>query len=127
MDDTNWYGRLAERVSYVGSGHHKLYPADYGFERSEPRPTKSLCDKGGVIKLEKAKNMLRQGVLQGLVSSLSYGEFPKFVWFVDSANCVYEAKTDANSPGKYHGYPLEPNDAFRDVVLRVWKKLKLEP
>jgi hypothetical protein len=123
----DWLKWLAREISYVGSGHHKLSPADYGFERTQPRPTKSLCDKVSVIKLEEAKNMLRQGAINGLVSSLRYGKFPKFVWFVDGNDCVYEAKTYENSNGKYHGYPLEPNDAFRDIVSKAWKKLKQEP
>lgn len=126
IDDGDRLERLAKAISYVGRGHHKRNPADYGFERTSPRPTKSLCDKNGVIKLEQATSMLHQGAVQGLVSILCYGEYPKFVWFVDHNYCVYEAKIDENSPGKYHGDPLEQNDTFRDIVLKAWKQQKQE-
>jgi hypothetical protein len=38
---------LLKRARYVGSGHHKRCPADYGLERTNPRPTRSLCDLRG--------------------------------------------------------------------------------
>jgi hypothetical protein len=110
---------LAARVAYVGSGHHKRYPADYGLERTNPRPTKSLCDLNRVILLDEARALLAAGVTHGMVSKFSEGGFPKFIWSV-GVDGVYEAKTHPNTPGKYHGYPLEEDDAMRDVVKKVW-------
>ena len=37
------YG-LTGYVRYVGSGHHKRNPADYGLTRTSLRPTQSFCD-----------------------------------------------------------------------------------
>lgn len=47
------------RARYVGSGHHKRKPLDYGFARTNPRPTKSLCDFKRVIKLAEAQSLHR--------------------------------------------------------------------
>ena len=52
---------LLGRVKYVGSGHHKRNPLDYGLERTNPRPTKSLCDAHRVIKLAEAQALLAGG------------------------------------------------------------------
>jgi hypothetical protein len=113
---------LASTASYAGSGHHKRSPADYGLERTNPRPTKSLCDFAKVVSLKEARKLLTKGIELGMVSDFRYGRFPKFVWSVGAEDEVYEAKTSANSSGAYHGYPLEAEDDFRKHVLSEWKK-----
>jgi hypothetical protein len=50
---------LSKAFTYVASGHHKRNPADYGLERTNPRPTKSLCDKVRIIPVKEA-NLLGQ-------------------------------------------------------------------
>jgi hypothetical protein len=112
---------LLQRARYVGSGHHKRSPADYGFERTNPRPTKSLCDANRVIALEEAKELLRIGILSEMMSLPPDGGFPKFVWSVSQSGEVFEAKTHPNTPGMYHGYPLESEDDMRERVLKIWK------
>jgi len=111
---------LASKMEYVGSGHHKRYPADYGFERVSPRPTKSLCDGIRIVPLNEAKRLFVKGISATMFSSTFEGKFPKYVWSMDSEGEVYEAKTDINSPGMYHGYRLEEDDNFRDFVRKVW-------
>jgi hypothetical protein len=112
---------IAERAKYVGSGHHKRSPADYGFDRISPRPTKSLCDGLRPIKLDEARDMLKNAICSGMVSKPFAGKYPKFVWYVDAEGEVYEANTDENVPGVYHGYRLEEDDNVRDYILHVWK------
>ncbi|TIS54883.1 MAG: hypothetical protein E5W91_25110 [Mesorhizobium sp.] len=114
--------RLVTVSTYVASGHHKRNPGDYGLERTNPRPTKSLCDAVRILKMAEAKMLLANGILHGMVSPHTPGEFPKFVWSVDGNGTVYEAKTDGNARGAYHGYPLEAEDDFRAYVLSEWKK-----
>jgi hypothetical protein len=65
---------------------------------------------------------LRKGILYGVVSEHFFGKYPKFVWCVTEEGLVYEAKTEARMPGAYHGYPLEEEDDFREVVKEVWNK-----
>jgi hypothetical protein len=112
---------LTKKVAYVASGHHKRNPADYGLERTNPRPTKSLCDRIRIIPLKEAKSMIARGISFGMVSDYAFGEFPKFIWCV-SDDDVYEAKTDETTPGTYHGYRLEEEDNMRVHVKKVWKE-----
>jgi hypothetical protein len=113
---------MAARVRYVGSGHHKRSPADYGFERTNPRPTKSLCDANRAIRLAEATALLVAGVNKGMISRPLENGLPKFVWSVSDAGEAFEAKTHPNTPGEYHGYPLEPEDDMRQRVLDAWKQ-----
>lgn len=119
--------QLAARVRYVGSGHHKRSPADYGMDRTSPRPTKSLCDAAKLVTLDEARRLLREGILRAMVSPLGNDSFPKYVWSVADDGEVYEAKTHPNTPGQYHGYPLEAEDDMRSYVTRFWVERCKEP
>jgi hypothetical protein len=115
--------QLAARLTYVGSGYHKRFPAVYGFGSSAgPRPAKSVCDGIRVIPKDEAEQLLRDGVLLGMVSEQLEQGFPTYVWSVDSTGEAYEAKTHPNDRGKYHGYRLEEDDPMRELVLKVWKQ-----
>jgi hypothetical protein len=113
---------LTKNVSYLASGHHKRNPADYGLERTNPRPTKSLCDKTRTIPFKQAKAMIEKGISYGMISDYAFGKFPKFIWCVDEDGEVYEAKTSEMAAGAYHGYRLEEEDDMRDHVKQVWKE-----
>lgn len=113
---------LKSAVCYVGSGHHKRSPADYGLPRVNPRPTKSLCDFMRVISLAEARQLLARGIELGMFSEPREGGLPKFIWSVSAQGDVFEAKTDANSSGEYHGYPLEDEDVMSEYVKSVWMK-----
>ena len=113
-------GALEARALYVGSGHHKRNPSDYGLDRTSPRPTKSLCDSRRTIKLSEAQTLLATGIKKGLISRPLDSGLPKYVWSVSEAGEVFEAKTDASTPGQYHGYPLD--DDMLEVVLDAWKR-----
>jgi hypothetical protein len=113
---------LIASVTYVASGHHKRNPADYGLQRTNPRPTKSLCDLVRIVPQQEAQELLRMGINYGMVSSHCFGDFPKFVWSVADDGEVYEAKTDAVTRGAYHGYRLEEDDDMRELVKEIWKQ-----
>lgn len=112
--------QLAARVKYVGSGHHKRNPATYGMERTNPRPTKSLCDETKLVTLDEARRLICEGILRGMVSPHRDESFPKYVWSVGADGEVYEAKSHPNTPGQYHGYPLNNEDDMRSHVTKVW-------
>lgn len=118
---------LLQRVRYVGSGHHKRRPADYGFERTNPRPTKSLCDANRVIGLEEAQSLLAAGIRNGMISMPTEDGFPKYIWSLAPSGEVFEAKTHPNTEGLYHGYPLEAEDDMRSYVLKCWNERGLGP
>lgn len=112
--------RLAEQAKYVGSGHHKRYPADYGFERTNPVPTKSLCDLNAPVLLVQAQKWLIEGIMKSMMSKPSADGYPKFIWCVTDEGRVFEAKTHQNTPGLYHGYPLEDEDDMKEYVTKIW-------
>lgn len=114
--------RLAGTARYVGSGHHKRWPADYGLDRVGPRPNKSLCDMHRTISLSEAMRLLERGISQGMVSPLNESGFPKYIWCVDEQGEVYEAKSDVQNPGAYHGYRLEEDDNMYHVIKRAWSE-----
>lgn len=68
--------RLEESARYVGSGHHKRNPADYGLPRTSPRPTKSLCDLERVILLDEAKLLVTSGIRRGCSVKFVRTDFP---------------------------------------------------
>lgn len=113
---------LEQSVRYVGSGHHKRTPADYGLMKPNPRPTKSLCDLKRVIPLAEARELLADGIRLGLFSEPQNGHFPKFIWSISEHGEVFEAKTDAHGTGEYHGYPLEDEDPMHNYVTTLWKE-----
>lgn len=111
---------LCGRVRYVGSGHHKRYPADYGFERTNPVPTKSLCDAVAPVSLAQAQSYLLEGIRRGMISAPAQDGYPKYVWCVTSDGRVFESKTHPNTPGQYHGYPLEIEDDMCAYIRALW-------
>ncbi len=114
--------KLEELARYVGSGHHKRNPANYGLPRTNPRATKSICDLERVILLDEAKLLMVSGIRRGLFSTIREDGFPKFIWSVSDRGEVFEAKTDSNGTGGYHGYPLEDEDRMRAYVKSVWEE-----
>lgn len=113
-------GVLLKNARYVGSGHHKRSPGDYGLERTNPRPTKSLCDLSRSMTLEEARSLLQAGIRKKMISVPLENGFPKYIWSVSGSGEAFEAKTHQNSPGMYHGYPLEVEDDMREYVLKMW-------
>ena len=55
-----------------------------------------------------------------MTSYLLEDGLPKYVWSVSEAGEAFEAKTHPNTPGQYHGYPLESEDDMRQRVLDAW-------
>ena len=114
---------LARRLTYGGSGNHKLHPGNYGFVPSiNPRPSKSVCDDLRLVTLEEAAQLLAAGIAAEMISSFDPGGSPKYVWAVDSGGEVYEAKTKPPDT-VYHGYRLgDDEEAMRRYILDEWKR-----
>lgn len=112
---------LSDRAKYVGSGHHKRYPANYGLERTNPRRTATVCDAERVLKLDEAMSLLDSGIKKGMVSTVLEADgMPKYIWSVSPEGQPFEAKTSASTPWQYHGYPLDKNDSMCQRVLEAW-------
>lgn len=113
---------LCKRVRYVGSANHKLRPGDYGFQPSHnPRPSKSPCDTVRSVLLAEASELMEKGVMLGMVSRFDANGVPKYIWAVDEANDVYEAKTRPELEKHYHGYRLGDDERdMRAYILKEW-------
>ena len=115
--------RFASAAVYAGSSHHKLRPADYGFDPPvAPRPSKSVCDGKRPVLRGEATTLLQAGMRRGMVSGHVERGWPKYVWALDDAGEVYEAKL-GHDGARYHGYRLAEDDgAMRRWVLAEWAK-----
>jgi hypothetical protein len=115
---------LLSRITYVGSGNHKLRPGDYGFAPSRsPRPSKSPCDQLRPILLNEACLLFKRGIECGMVSPFDEGGVPKYVWALDNDGEVYEAKTHPGHEIAYHGYRIgEDENAMRKYITSEWRK-----
>jgi hypothetical protein len=116
--------RLLETLQYVGSANHKLHPGNYGFQPPQnPRPSKSPCDALRSILLEEATALFRRGIELGMVSTIINDGVPKYVWAVDDAGEVYEAKTRPEHEVEYHGYRVGPDETdMRTYILKEWRR-----
>ncbi len=116
-------GDLAKRLTYVGSGNHKLHPGNYGFIPSiNPRPSKSVCDDVRPVMLEEGARLLAAGIAAGMISAFDREGSPKYVWAVDGDGEVYEAKTRPPDT-TYHGYRLrDDEEAMRRHIRGEWEK-----
>lgn len=114
---------LAERVNYGGSPLHKRNPGDFGLSPpSSPRPGKTLCDGTGIFRRSEAQALLRVGIDRGFVSEQTRAGWPQNIWAVSDDGHVLEAQLDNQEIGSYHGYPLTPDDPFRDEVQSRWQR-----
>ena len=120
---------LCARLRYVGSGHHKLRPANYGFlPPQNPRPSKSVCDDRRPILLEEAEALFRRGIELGMFSPFAADAVPKYVWSVDYQGEVYEAKTNPKRETDYHGYRLGDDErAMRSLIVKAWRERCAKP
>ena len=83
---------------------------------------RSVCDDRRVIEREEARRLLRSGIRLGMVSSYLDGDWPQYVWAVDGAGEVYEAKL-GHDRRRYHGYRVREDDrAMRKWVIDEWSK-----
>ena len=114
--------RLASCVKFGGNPEHKRNPGDFQLNPpAQPRADKTLCDAVGIFDKSKALRLLREGVLQGLISEQTRGGFPQNIWSVTEDGEPLEAQLENQSQGIYHGYPMPMNDDFRHEVLKLWK------
>jgi len=115
---------LLEKLHYVGSANHKLHPGNYGFQPPQnPRPSKSPCDALRSVLHEEATALFRRGIELGMVSTVVKGGVPKYVWAVDEAGEVYEAKTRPERETEYHGYRIGADEPdMRAYVLKEWRR-----
>jgi hypothetical protein len=113
---------LAATARYGGNPEHKRNPGDFGLiPPACPRPHKTLCDDAGIFSRDRAVELLKAGILRGLVSGQERNGWPQNVWAVTVDGQPLEAELENPGQGVYHGYPMPEADPFRETVLARWK------
>lgn len=116
--DLNSCQVLATCVKYVGSPLHKKNPGDFGLvPPSKPHPNKTLCDSVNLFNKKTAQNLLKQGVLKGMVSAQKRNGWPQNIWWITDNQEPVEAQLDNQEKGTYHGYPLGKADPLYSIIL----------
>jgi hypothetical protein len=114
---------LSERAQYGGYPEHKRSPGNYGLTPpTQPRPGKTLCDAIRQIPKEEALELLRSGILKGMMSQCAPGHWPKQIWAVSAEGQAFEAQLENAQLGTYHGYPMPDDDDYRRVVQQEWSE-----
>jgi hypothetical protein len=115
---------LFKKLSYVGASFHKLHPGNYNFvPPTNPRPSKSVCDDKRSVLLEEAGDLMRVGIARGMMSQFGENGLPKYIWAVDDAGEVYEAKTKPSHETQFHGYRLGDDERdMRELIRKLWGK-----
>jgi len=112
---------LARRTRYNGNPEHKRTSGDFGLDPpSLARPGKTLCDDVNIRSRAEALELLRAGLMKGLISVQERGDWPQNVWAVTSDGQPVEAQLEGD--GAYHGYPMPMNDPLREDVLTRWNE-----
>jgi hypothetical protein len=110
----------AERARYGGSGKHKLKPRAFGLKPAPSGADDIYCDgHAGFLPadLVRAPELLRRGVLAGLVGRHDTRDDPTMLWTIDDNGWIYECRITVPTRALYHGYPLLPGDAFAKKVI----------
>jgi hypothetical protein len=113
---------IADRVQYAGNPQHKSKANDYGLRPpTSPRPGKTLCDALGEFPKHRAEELLRCGLLRGMISAQERGGWPQNIWAVFEGN-AFESQLENQKQGIYHGYPMPVDDDFRRLILAEWPR-----
>ena len=113
----------AQKTAYAGSKAHKRAPGDFGLGTvMSPRPGATLCDEAGVLDKAAASDLLRVGIEKGMVSKQMRNGFPQNIWAVNDNGMPFEAELQNELAGEYHGYPMQRDDDFRNLVLSEWNE-----
>lgn len=73
------------------------------------------------VLLAEAQELFSRGIELGMMSRLGNDGIPKYVWSVDSAEELYEAKTKSGQEEEYHGYRIGDDERImRRYILVEW-------
>jgi hypothetical protein len=114
---------MAKKAIYGGNPEHKKNPGDFKLDPPAAwTPDKELCDRVNIFSQITAQRLLRKGIRKGMISQQVRGAWPQNVWVVTNEGEALEAHLENSDKGSYHGYPMSPDDPFREVVLKRWNE-----
>jgi len=113
---------LVANVSYGGNPEHKRNPGDFELSPpTYPRQGKSLCDDAKIFSKAKALALIKEGLMQGILSVQERKGWPQNIWAVAPNGRALEAMLENSATGAYHGYPMPSNDPLIDDIHNRWK------
>jgi hypothetical protein len=122
-NDLQRYRGIVDQLRYGGNPEHKKNPGDFDLTPpSIPRVGKSLCDAVGIFSRQVALELLKAGMLKGLVSERYNGKWPQNIWSVTEDGHPLEAQLENPATGAYHGYPMPQSDPLAAEVLDQWNR-----
>lgn len=92
----------ARTATYLSSDYHCRGPKGQPPKR-RTSPT-SICPRAW--RDEEATNALRKALLNGHISDVWDGEFPRYVWHKEG-EVIYEARHTGGPAGCFHAYPIK--------------------
>jgi len=109
--DPDMLERVAAGLSYESSRYHCV--GEKG-ERPKSRfKPASVCPRRW-SKAE-ATAALRRAVNAGYVSEHTNGDFPRFIWYREGEDTIYEARGEPRTPERFHAYPVESFEVPREL------------
>jgi hypothetical protein len=125
--DFSVIAELLDQIRYGGNPEHKFNPGDFDLTPpSYPRKGKSLCDTAEIFSRKEALILLKKGLKAGLISERFEGKWPKNIWSITDKNLPLEAQLENSTNGTYHGYPLQEEDPFGEIVKSEWSRRSAE-
>ena len=102
---------VARRCRYVGSPYHRTMPGRGG--RPVYHPGKLKCPEELQQAPDCVQGWLEEAVRQGCCGHFERG-FPRRVWR-RVGDTVFEARQETPGSGRYHGYPLQPDQTVKGM------------
>ncbi len=66
--------------------------------------------------MDEARAALRRAVLNGNVSEDWINDYPRYIWYREGDNVVYEARLSGGNAGSYHAYEITDDQVPKDVT-----------
>ncbi|ABC21039.1 hypothetical protein [Rhodospirillum rubrum] len=127
----SWLLDLASRASFAGHPKHKWDPLAFGLPLfSGERPDATYCDHHArFTPADQARipDLLRRGILAGLIGSIDTHGDPTLLWTVDDTGWIYEGRITIPGRALYHAYPVLPREAIARAVIARYLPYAYEP
>lgn len=103
---------LANKIQYLESPHHCAVGGARPARRKLGKPA-SKCPRKWSQR--EALEALKRSIKAGFVSEEANGDFPRYVWYREGEDIIYEARGEPQTPERFHGYPVEDYEVPREL------------
>jgi hypothetical protein len=104
-------GRAAAGVKYEPSPYH--CPGKSGEKPKRRAKPATVCPRQW--SRGEAVAALRRAINAGYISEAAHGDFPRYIWYREGEDTIYEARGEPNTPERYHAYPVESFEVPREL------------